>query len=314
MQSVLDQAGDALAELLVLDNEPDAGLEREVQQAARRARMPVVYIPVPHVGLHNGRHAAAQHASGTVIAYLDDDVLVQPGWLAGLADAFNDPDVHLVGGPCAPLYESEPPQWLERFWSEADGARWCAPLSLIDAGNADRDVDPGLIFGANFAIRKQTLVDVGGFHPDALPWSLRRFRGDGETWVSNRVRELGRRAVYRPSVGVLHRVPLERMTNAYFERRAFLQGISDSFTDARNLRHDGRRPAIARLSADLRGLAFGVVRKVRRGGSSQELAFAASHLAGYRYHQDQMRVSPVVLEWVMRPTYWDGEVPEGDDR
>ena len=295
------QGGDF--EILVLDNGCDAALERAVRQLERET---VRYIPVPQVGLHNARHAAVEHARSNVLAYIDDDVLVDDGWLAAIADSFENRGVHLVGGPCRPLFDSQPPAWLEAMWQGNEGGlRWLGSLSLIDGGASAQDVDPRLIFGANFAIRKQTLQRVGGFHPDGVPWAYRMFRGDGETAVSAAVDALGLRSVFNPSAAVRHRVPPERMTEAYFERRSMLQGISDSFTDVR-ARRDSSRGSVADM---VRGLRQRMSRAMPGRQRSLRKACHRAWVAGYAYHQEQTQRVPAVREWVHRTHYWDAEIP-----
>jgi glycosyltransferase involved in cell wall biosynthesis len=297
-------------EILVLDNGCDPALERAVS-ALSSGDLSVRYIQVPDVGLHNGRHAAAKAARGDVLAYLDDDVLVDEGWLTALAEAFADPSVHLVGGPCRPLFEGSPPSWLEAMWvHQPDGIIWCGPLSLIDAGPSTRDIDPRFVLGANFAVRKSTLIGAGGFHPDGVPWELRRFRGDGETAVSVAVERLGLRSVYHPLAAVRHRVPRERMTEQYLERRALLQGISDSFTDLR-ARTKRRRSPLADTLRRVRDAVKGVARG-RAGARPTRIdrALVKAHASGYEYHQDRARFEAAVRDWVHRPDYWDAAIPE----
>jgi GT2 family glycosyltransferase len=308
-------------EVLVLDNGCDSRLAESVHMVARSARVPVVYVPVPAVGLHNARHEAARRAHGDVLAYLDDDVVVERGWLTGLASSFSDSDVHLVGGRCLPIYEADAPPWLEAFWTRnEDGTWWCGALTLIDLGPEPKDVDPQFIWGANFAIRKETLIQVGGFHPDGLPWHLRRFRGDGETAVSIAVQKLGLRAAYSPDATVHHRVPQERLAEQYFERRAFLQGISDSFSASRSPDGDVEtRPRTGLARRLFRRIESLVAerkerKRVPREWQVRRSRVAEAHGAGYAYHQEQLQRSPAVQAWVKRPDYWAGRVPDSDDR
>ena len=299
--SVLRSRPSAAFEVLILDNGCDPALE----QGMRELGNPVVrYIPVPQVGLHNGRHAAVEHARGEILAYLDDDVLVDEGWLSAVADSFSDPSVHLVGGPCRPLFEESPPWWLEPMWErQPDGLEWLASLTLIDGGET-QDIDPRLVFGANFAIRKSTLVQVGGFHPDGVPWKLRMFRGDGETAVSASVERLGLRSVYNPLAALRHRVPKERLTDEYFERRALLQGISDSFTDIR-----GGREAEPTMADRIRRVMKLVRSAIPGRQRAQRALIERGYTTGYAYHQEMARAEPAVLEWVHRPDYWGAELP-----
>ena len=225
-----------------------------------------------------------------------------------------------VGGRCLPLYEADQPPWLEAFWTRNDdGAWWCGALTLVDLGPEAKDIDPLQVWGANFAVRKETLIRVGGFHPDGLPWRLRRFRGDGETAVSMAVRKLGLRAAYSPDATVHHRVPQERLTQQYFERRAFLQGISDSFSAFRSPAGGDearpRRGLARRLAGRAKSLAaeLRANRRVPREWQVRRRREAEALAAGYSYHQEMMQTSPALRAWVSRPDYWAGTVPDSDD-
>ena len=316
VDSIADQRCREPFEILVLDNGCDRDLAEAVRRVEARASVPVEYVPVPAVGLHNARHEAARRGRGEILAYVDDDVVAEPGWLGAISDCFLDAGVHMVGGRCLPVYAAEPPPWLDAFATRnEDGTWWCGPLTLIDLGPVKRDVDPLLVWGANFAIRKDALVRVGGFHPDGVPWTLRRFRGDGETAVSLAVKALGLRAAYSPQATIHHYVSRERLTEEYFERRAHLQGISDSFAACRLPRKsssvEARKSALAGI---LRRLRSAVARGRRRGGMpgdwlERRQRAVEAHDAGYAYHQHQMVIDPAVQRWVDRTDYWAATIP-----
>ena len=234
LHSIINQESKYFYDVFVLDNECDQGIENIVIDMADKTTTPVQYLPVPYIGLHNGRHAAVAASKNDVVVLVDDDIVAAPGWLEALGQAFEDSSVHLATGPIQPLYECTPPDWLKSFWKiQEDGSKWCGYLSLIDFGKTRKEIDPVFVFGANFAIRKETLLTLGGFNPDGVPWECRRYRGDGETAVSVKARAQGFKAIYQPSAQIQHKVPKERMTIEYFKKRAYLQGISDSFTAIR---------------------------------------------------------------------------------
>jgi glycosyltransferase involved in cell wall biosynthesis len=316
LRSVANQTCTQSFEVLVLDNGCDERLAAQVRAVAAEVTVPVRYTAVPAIGLHNARHAAVRLAGGDILVYVDDDVIAAPGWLTAIADAFADETVHMVGGPQLPIYEAPVPPWLEAFWTRnADGTGWCGSLTLIDLGRDQRVCDPLLIWGANLSIRKETLIRVGGFHPDGLPWHLRRFRGDGETAVSEAVAALGLRAVYSPAAMVYHRVPQDRLTEKYFQRRAFLQGISDSFSVCRG----SDRASITRVPAGrLRHRIQRVTSALRRALAATaapdswaklQSGVQEAHAAGYAYHQTQVENDLTVRDWCLRLDYWEAEVP-----
>jgi len=311
LRRAVDQVCATPFEVLLVDNGCDPLLAADVEELAAIANAPVRYVPVSSIGLHNARHAAARNAEGEVLAYIDDDVIVDDGWLSAIARSFADPTVHLVGGRCLPLYETPPPDWMEVFFTRnEDGSWWCGALTLTDLGDEPKDIDPLRVWGANFSIRKATLERVGGFHPDGMPWEQRKFRGDGETAVSVAISRLGLRAVYSPEATVRHRVPAQRLTIEYFERRAFLQGISDSFSASRAAGGRAVTPAHLRPLVRMR-CRIGAVRRTLFGRPGQAWSESPesrrvreAHSSGYRYHQALLNTDQALRRWVMMDDYW----------
>ena len=265
-------------------------------------------------GLLTGRHRGANEARGEILCYLDDDVLVGPGWLHSLTEAFQDGQVALVGGPSSPKYEIEPPMWVNGLWSEFEGGRSCGPLSLINLGPSIKPTSSLLIWGLNFSIRKSVLQDCGGFHPDCIPKVLQRYQGDGETGLSLKIEAAADlRVIYHPMVAVIHVIPGSRLTPEYFEQRAFYQGVCDSYTQIRRDRavplprkaswKDLLRPSKWRLERKmlLRNLTAESVRRL----------MTRAHFEGMEFHRNEVRLDPKLLEWVLRDNYFEYGLPDG---
>lgn len=317
LNSILHQDCQGDYEVLVADNDCDQYTENQIRQLGSESFRPIKYIPVPEPGLHSGRHAGALAAQCEILIFVDDDIEAAPGWLEAILKAFEDPDVHLVGGRYLPRYEGSAHAWMEAFWTkEKRGIAMCGYLSLLDYGDKFCTIDPGLVWGLSYAIRKTTLRDVGGFHPDGMPWELRRFRGDGESAVSNEIRIRGLRAVYEPKALVYHAVPKERMAIEYFERRAHLQGISDSYSLIRQ-RHSSGQGILSQSSIDwkaplrdVRIFMGRIYRKISRDPYADiKRRVQAAYQAGFEFHQNEVRNDPELLKWVLRPDYWDYRLP-----
>lgn len=303
-------------EIVVVDNGSTDDTRGVFDRArARFASLTWKYCSEPVPGLLSGRHRGAQAAAGEVCAFLDDDVRVSGGWLAAVREAFQRPDVALAGGPSSPLFATPPPAWLEEFWvSEARG-RLCTWLSLFDGGPAVKEIDPRYVLGLNFAVRRATLFQFGGFHPDCMPAALQRFQGDGETGLSLKLQRAGLPALYHPRMALRHEVPAERMTPGYFEQRAYYQGVCDSYAQIR------MRGAVGRHGESWRSRLRRIKRLLRRGRLVTkpeakriwQLADRA-YDAGYRFHQDAVSGDPALLEWVLRDNYLDYRLPAGWER
>ena len=311
VRSIVPQVlADGAAEVLVVD---DASSDDTAAVAAALARehRAVRALRCEDPGLLAGRHLGAAESRGGVLVYVDDDILAGAGWLAAYRDAFRDPGVGIACGPCLPLWEGEEPWWLELFRQEVPGG-WAIPtLSLIDRGAVGRDVDPGTVYGCNFAIRAELVRACGGFHPDAVPRESLAFRGDGESALAAAVAASGRRLRHAPGARVRHRVPRERLTVDYFLWRSFAQGVSNSYAA---LRGGSGAPAQGNGPASgvppFSGRALRALRSVARLGPVRWLegrrllrAFAAARAAGERWHREAVARDPVIREWVLRHDY-----------
>ncbi|MBI5882432.1 MAG: glycosyltransferase family 2 protein [Elusimicrobia bacterium] len=272
------------------------------------------YIHEPEQGLLFVRNRGASEARGDILVFIDDDIEPALGWLKAIQRSFVDPSVQLVGGRILPRYEARPPAWLEWFWTGHPEGRFCAPLGLLDFGSKARAIDPQFIWGDNFSIRRKTLFDLGGFHPEYLPWEARRFEGDGEVGLTRKAKAAGCKAVYHPKALVRHRVPKERMTPEYFEKRFFFSGVGGSFTRLREsggrLEDDGAKSRRKdRLKERFENI--GAFDPSDRDPEKQALVerFNRAYREGFEFHQAAVRRSPALLRWVLRKDYLDCKLP-----
>jgi glucosyl-dolichyl phosphate glucuronosyltransferase len=293
-------------EVIVIDN----GSNDETSAVARAFDGPLQLrlVHESEPGLHVGRHAGARMARSDVLMFCDDDIEADPGWVEAVVRRFAEPDVALVGGNDRPAFSQAPPPWLALWWAQpmAHG-RALAALSVLDFGSGAFDIDPAWVWGCNFSVHRAALNAARGFHPDGMPTDRLRWRGDGEMHVGRVVRAHGWRTVFDGAASVSHRVDENRMTQAYFEQRAFAQGISDSYAEIRRrggLGPDLRRwlrPAItawrdSRFVARARGVGVvqlqAVLRVVRR-----------AYRDGVNFHRAEVRSDPALLAWVLKEDY-----------
>ena len=295
-------------EVLVIDNAPSAetaALVSSFQETFGSLR----YIAESSPGLHCARHKGICEAQGEILSFIDDDVEVTEGWISSLCEAFSSPDVVLVGGNNLPAFAAPPPAWLERWWNQpVYKGRALGYLSILDFGAGLFDIDPGFVWGCNFSIRKEQLLQYGGFHPDAFPAEMLRYRGDGETAVSDAVRRSGARTLFHSGASVRHHVPAERMTVEYFQKRAFAQGISNSYTQIRTLGHcqvsdkmlmQQVQTLLQDYYARVKSRLYSVNKELE--SVHRQISMACHH--GYRYHQSEVAKDPLLFSWVMQRNY-----------
>ena len=92
----------------------------------------------------------------------------------------------------------------------------------MDFGDKIKEINPSYVFGCNFSIRKNILLEAGGFHPDGMPQEIIKYRGDGESYVSKYIEKNGYKTIYNPKASVYHLASTDRMTKKYFAKRAFV--------------------------------------------------------------------------------------------
>ncbi|MCP5105315.1 MAG: glycosyltransferase [bacterium] len=290
-------------EVIVVDNGSDDDTAQVVEGfRGKLEHLRYFYEEAP--GLHVGRHRGLQEAASEILVYADDDIEAFDTWLAGFKDSFQDKDIVLAGGKCLPKFETPPPPWLMKRWEDRpEGDRYLGYLSIIDLGDRMK-TDPPAIFGCNYALRKKTLLEVGGFHPDSMPQSLLRFRGDGESWVSRAVAGRGLKSVYNPDASVYHCIPKGRLTFDYFQKRAYAQGISDSYAQIRyphsreTLKDKIKRLEIA-LKRSVKRMLF-----IDRESVKLERIIAKAYKAGFSFHQKEVKNDPELLQWVLKENYF----------
>lgn len=256
-----------------------------------------IYSEIP--GLHVGRHTGLKASSSELLVFVDDDIEAFPNWLNCIIDSFNDPSVAMVGGKVLPLYEETPPDFICEMWNrEFKGGHLLGFLSILDFGNEIKEIDPHFVFGCNFAIRKSVLLSSGGFHPDGVPQEYIKYRGDGETYVSDYIVKNNLKTIYNPDASVYHKVPKERLTLNYFKKRAFNQGVSDSYTTVRST--GGRKSVLIKNIAkkSIYALYNYLFQKKKISG---QLNLAS--LKGFLFHHYHCFTDKDLLCYVLRENY-----------
>jgi GT2 family glycosyltransferase len=186
--------------VLVVDNAPSD----DATARLLAARFPdVERVVEPRPGLDHARNRAIATATTEVVAFTDDDVVVDPGWTWAIARAFDEePDLGLLTGLVLPLELETPAQQLfERYGGFGRGVtrRWVAATG--DAGSLLGTGELGT--GANMAVRRTTIERIGAFDP-ALDVGTPT-GGGGDLELFYRALAYGELVRYEPAAIVFHR-------------------------------------------------------------------------------------------------------------
>lgn len=329
-------------EVIVVDNSDEHEKDLTARVVAALHDSHFRYLPTSPRGLMAARHDGTACARGEIVSWIDDDEDVASSWFSGVQECVQAHGAMLVTGPFRPDYESPPPPWLDDLWDSSHYGRHLGLLTLCDFGRQVHEIPPLLVWGGNLSVSRRLFYEVRGSHPDYLETPFYDYQGDGECGLTRKIGALGLSAWYSPRCEVAHRVPTSRMTVEYLERRAFFQGLTESFAEYR--REYGLEPSAGaeRPGPSIRVILGSYIRSVARrvglggvrrgfvgavasrdadqGSSGRETAEGVRHLIlqeslrGYAHHRTALAASSALREWVLRPDFLgeNGIPPSGD--
>jgi glycosyltransferase involved in cell wall biosynthesis len=208
--------------LIVVDNASASSATADLVRELAASDHTIHYVREDVPGLARAHNAALRYVNSPVVAFTDDDVVVDHQWLKRIVHTFeSDESVTCVTGMIAPReLDTLPQQWLEGNLTYDKGLQ----RRIFDA-TSHRPSDPLFPYtsgafgsGANMAFRTSYLQERGGFD-GALGAGTVAMGGDDLAAFYD-VISSGNRLVYEPAAVVLHQHPrqyaaLKRQTYGY---------------------------------------------------------------------------------------------------
>ena len=228
LDSMRDLAGlDCIRpEIVVADNNSEDKTWDVLQRVATSFPIPLTIIKVQKRGKSAVVNEAIRLTNGTVVAFLDDDVIPERGWLEAI-ERFAVKGTHQVGqGQIQlPSPESEDPEiqkLIQRFRT-IPRLEFKSGIERLHSLN-----------GANFAIFRKALEQVGPFDERLGPGAS----GTSEdVELAQRLTRAGIHIGYMPEAIVYHRIDRCRLTENYFKSIHKKQGQSRLIFKNRSVPH-----------------------------------------------------------------------------
>ena len=207
-------------EIIVVDNAPATEATRDLILGNFEANPCIRYAREEHPGLGWAHNCGLRYARGEIVAFTDDDVIVDVHWLSELLRGFAaEAMVGCVTGLVVPKeIETSAQFWFEQHSGFNKGFR----QRIFDLG-AHRPGDRLFPYrasmfgtGANMAFRAGALRAVGGFDPVLGPGTPAKNCEDLDAYF--RVIQAGYTLVYQPSALVrhVHRTDYSALREQYF--------------------------------------------------------------------------------------------------
>ena len=224
LQSVADQvvAQPGAVEVIVVANGCTDNTIEYVESIQAGFPFALAVYDEQRLGLPNARNRAVAEAKHKVLAFLDDDVVLQSGYLSALFDVYESHPADMVGGRTDLLWEDvERPDWfpdslLHLLSCKDHGGEVIELKSQADA------------IGANFSFRREVFESIGEFRP-GLGRSGKLLLGGEEADFLARALRKGFRMFYAPGCYLKHWVAPNRPTPEYLSGVAHGNAMASVF-------------------------------------------------------------------------------------
>ena len=246
LTSIGDQTYPHLETVFVADQSRE--LAEKVTQYAEGISLPIrVLFNQEDMGVNVCLNIGIRAAQGSIVAQVDDDVVLFPDWAEEMLKSYSDPSVVGVTGPALPLWEDEAMSWFpqEFYWMWGCTVwDWEDVQEIRNVGNM------------NCSFTKEALLQGGLYRPGLGPQGgeerIRWLHPSGEeVELSLRIRQLvkGAKIIYNPKVKVYHKVQRSRFNWGFIVKRAFRFGYSKHFVEEL-FRHDYQSGPVLNLERD----------------------------------------------------------------
>lgn len=201
---------DIIWEIIIIDNNSTDNTKDIVEDFKSKTRLNIVYIFEEKQGKPYALNHGLKVAKGEILAFTDDDVIIDRYWVYNILKAFKDTNATCLGGRVLPLWAIDPPSWLRE---ELYGC-----IALLDLGDKYLELVKPTIWGVNMAIKSSCIKKYSlTFNTEFLK------RGEDTDLVEKLL--LNKELVYYcPDMIVYHCIPTERMKKSYFRKWKFDQG------------------------------------------------------------------------------------------
>jgi glycosyltransferase involved in cell wall biosynthesis len=209
-------------EVVIVNNDPEGKDIRALVDRWRgelfggdEDRLRLVHCPV--VGLSYARNAGISESRGEVICFIDDDALAEPDWLQWIWSAFEENrEAGVIGGKILLRKPDPAPGWMlpgwEMYWSHFD-----PQLSGFTTVRHWSQYP----WGANWAGRRQSLLETGGFPARGFGRKEGKIQDGGEIAAAALVQRMGYEIGVEPRARVIHAVDPSRFTFRFVWAKIF---------------------------------------------------------------------------------------------
>ena len=221
VESVLEQAYEPMEVVVVIDGNREV-FECTENRFGDRDRVHI-YCNDENRGISYSRTRGAELATGEVVAFIDDDSVAEPDWIAEHVRVYEETDAITTAGPVEPEWLSGEPDFFppEFYWLVG-----CTERGFAEDGEVIRNG-----YGSNVTYRREPFLAVGGYDENTGRKGEANIQAH-EPPVSVRLRQRFDQGVhYTADAVVHHQLAPYRGRFGWLLERSFSQGYSKRIMD-----------------------------------------------------------------------------------
>lgn len=183
-------------------------------------KLPIRYLYEDKKGKNNALNSGVSLVKGNLIVFTDDDVIPESDWLVKLIGYANScPDYAIFGGVIKPNWPRQPDKWILDYVPL--GVTYAVTNEDLIAG----EIPPGLVWGANMAIRRDVFEAGYRFDTSVGPNGKNYVMGS-ETEFTIRLHKLGYKSWFCKEAVVHHIIRDYQLNPEWIIKRAYRFGRS----------------------------------------------------------------------------------------
>jgi len=99
---------------IVADNDEIPSTKETIEAVAKNFPFPLIYIHAPARNISIARNACLDNAKAPLVAFIDDDEIVDESWLIEIVKRLDETKADAVIGPVKAIYEDNCPDWVRK--------------------------------------------------------------------------------------------------------------------------------------------------------------------------------------------------------
>jgi GT2 family glycosyltransferase len=212
-------------EIIIADNSPTFDSRDIIKKYDMAFAGRLKSVHEPKKGKSFAVNKAIPTAFGEIIAFTDDDVIVDPMWIKNMRAVFMNYPCDALGGRILPRLPEASPQWVRDHLDMLGG-----PVGFHDVGEDIKFYSGNMppFAGANLAIKKHVLQELGGYKTE-LGAGTGVAGEDSELF--HRLIKSQKKVLYAGNVLTWHKVERSKLNLAHIAKWAISSGQYDIYTN-----------------------------------------------------------------------------------